>query len=453
MKDSQNSKIEFINHASILISNNEIGLLSDPWYQGDAFHKGWNLMHDLSDDEIKGVLNRTTHIWISHEHPDHFSVMFFIKFGDLIKEKGIEILFQETSDKRVEGFLNSKNFKLQILKQNKWIKISDEFSIFNFKDGFYDSGLCADIAGKKFLNLNDCEIKTPSRCKQVLKLVGECDFLISQFSYAAWKGGKNNIQWRKNAAREKLETLRLQADFFKPKVLIPFASFVYFSNESNFYLNDESNTVKDVIEFFQNNSNLSVLVMKPFQVIETDNYYKFSNDKALKFWDDASKKINKVEKKKFEIIKLDELNKSFEIYKERVFKNNSRILIRLISILSPIRAFKPIKILLSDQNIVLNFDLFSEKLNITQKEPDVSMSSESLDFILKNTFGFDTLTVNACFEETKKGGFSKMTKTMAIENLNNIGISVNLSTFLRVDIILLFISRLFAVNKKINNAT
>ena len=90
----------------------------------------------------------------------------------------------------------------------------------------------ADIAGKKFLNLNDCEIKTPLRCKEVLKLVGECDFLISQFSYAAWKGGKSNIQWRKNAAREKLETLRLQADFFKPKVLIPFASFVYFSNES-----------------------------------------------------------------------------------------------------------------------------------------------------------------------------------------------------------------------------
>ena len=109
--------------------------------------------------------------------------------------------------------------------------------------------------------------------------------------------------------------------------------------------------------------------------------------------------------------------------------------------------------MLTDQNIVLNFDLFSEKLNTAQTEPDVSMSSESLDFIMKNTFGFDTLTVNACFEEIKKGGFSKMTKTMAIENLNNIGISVNFSIFLRVDIILLFISRLFAVNKKINNAT
>ena len=42
---------------------------------------------------------------------------------------------------------------------------------------------------------------------------------------------------------------------------------------------------------------------------------------------------------------------------------------------------------------------------------------------------------------------------MAIENLNNIGISVSISIFLRIDIILLFISRLFVVNKKVNNAT
>jgi len=170
MKDYSDPKLEFINHASVLISNEEVGLLSDPWYQGDAFHKGWNLMYDLSDDEINGLLDRTTHIWISHEHPDHFSVMFFMKFGDLIKEKGIEILFQETSDKRVEGFLKSKDFKLQILKQNKWTEISNKFSILNFKDGFYDSGLCIDVAGKKFLNLNDCEVKHLKDVKRFLSL-------------------------------------------------------------------------------------------------------------------------------------------------------------------------------------------------------------------------------------------------------------------------------------------
>ena len=38
------TSIQFINHASIIVSDGEIGVLSDPWYTGDAFHKGWNLL-------------------------------------------------------------------------------------------------------------------------------------------------------------------------------------------------------------------------------------------------------------------------------------------------------------------------------------------------------------------------------------------------------------------------
>ena len=49
------SQFEFINHASVLVSSEKVGLLSDPWYQGDAFHKGWSLLHELKDDEIEDV--------------------------------------------------------------------------------------------------------------------------------------------------------------------------------------------------------------------------------------------------------------------------------------------------------------------------------------------------------------------------------------------------------------
>ena len=176
--------VEFINHASVLISNEEIGLLSDPWYQGDAFHKGWNLLHELSDDEIYKLLKRTSHIWISHEHPDHFSIAFFNKFTDILIKDNIQILFQKTADKRVEKFLMAKKFNIKILDTNAWINIGKDFKILNFKDGFYDSGLAIETSGKKFINLNDCEIKSRSRCSEVLSLVGECDVLISQFSYA-----------------------------------------------------------------------------------------------------------------------------------------------------------------------------------------------------------------------------------------------------------------------------
>jgi L-ascorbate metabolism protein UlaG (beta-lactamase superfamily) len=81
------TSIQFNNHASVIIKGTNISLLSDPWYQGDAFHKGWNLLYELSDDQIINILNKVTHIWISHEHPDHFSVSFFKKFSRQINAK------------------------------------------------------------------------------------------------------------------------------------------------------------------------------------------------------------------------------------------------------------------------------------------------------------------------------------------------------------------------------
>ena len=80
----------------------------------------------------------------------------------------------------------------------------------------------------------------------------------------------------------------------------------------------------------------------------------------------------------------------------------------------------------------------------------LSMKSESLNFIFKNSFGFDTLTVNGCFEEVQKGGFVKATKTLAIENLNNLGIKIELKTLFNISIIKLFLTRLYRVSKKLD---
>ena len=78
------------------------------------------------------------------------------------------------------------------------------------------------------------------------------------------------------------------------------------------------------------------------------------------------------------------------------------------------------------------------------------MQSESLDFIFKNSFGFDTLTVNGCFEEVIKNGFVRATKTLAIENLNNLGISIELKTLFNFPIIKLFLTRLYRVARKLD---
>ncbi len=442
--------IQFVNHASLKVNHGPISILSDPWYQGSAFHKGWNLLHELEDSEILNLLDRVTHIWISHEHPDHFSISFFKKFGQVLRRAGTKILFQTTEDKRVENFLLASGFDVQILRFNAWVELSTDLRILCFRDGFYDSGLCIETSDTKILNLNDCEIRTSKRCKEVLRLVGGCQVLATQFSYAAWKGGRNNIQWRKLAAREKINTMKLQAAHFKPDLLIPFASYVYFSNNDNFYLNDSSNKPNDVLDAFAG-SKVRVKVMKPFEKIEniTD---PISNEESLQFWHRSTSSVNRDELNRFEQVSLAELNEVFKNYKERLFGRNSKWFLRLVRILSPISVFGPVKIRLNDLGITISLDLFCDSLTVSASQSDISMSSESLSFLMKNSFGFDTLTVNGCFEEESESGFSRAARTLAIESLNNLGIEFRPSVLLRPNLFSLFVSRLMTVSRKVSLA-
>ena len=215
------TSIQFINHASVTIKGDGVSLLSDPWYSGEAFHKGWNLLHETSDEEASNILNDVTHIWLSHEHPDHFSILFFKTFAKKIIDKSITILFQKTEDKRVIKFLKHLSLDFQELKFEERIFLSNDFSVTCIKDGFYDSGLLVQNGDEKILNLNDCEVSSPQRVKEVFSLTGEVDVLLTQFSFAAWKGGKNNKKWRDEAAEDKLKTMELQIEQFKPNYVIP----------------------------------------------------------------------------------------------------------------------------------------------------------------------------------------------------------------------------------------
>src|SRR5262249_46881771 len=78
--------------------------------------------------------------------------------------------------------------------------------------------------------------------RRIARLAPEPTLLLSQFSYAAWKGGNDNRAFRDAAAAQKLETLATQIRVLRPRFTLPFASLIYFSNEENCYLNDAVNT-------------------------------------------------------------------------------------------------------------------------------------------------------------------------------------------------------------------
>ena len=441
------TRVEFINHASLKIRSDGLCILSDPWFNGSAFNMGWRLQYEFDEAEILRALDGVTHIWISHEHPDHFSVPFFKKYSQVLIQENVKILFQETRDRRVVKFLQACNLEVIELIDGFKTNLSRNVEVTCIKNGFYDSALFVETKGLSVLNLNDCEFRTEQQCAELRSQIIKCDVLATQFNYAAWKGGISNIAWRKSAAKQKLEAIRRQVTALQPKIVIPFASFAYFSHAENSYLNDELNS-PDVVSHYIQSSGVSVdvQVLRPFDFISESRSSAAQND-AVKFWNQQFQKSIAKELNVYDATTYPDLQEAYEAYKSRIFSNNSRWLLLIVRLI-PIPVFQPIVVRLTDMAITVEVDLLSNNLRKTSSSPHVAMSGASLLFIFKSSFGFDTLTVNGCFEEASSGGFSRLSRTLALENLNNLGLSVEPKLIFRVDIIALFLSRLYDLKKK-----
>lgn len=440
------SFVSLINHASIFVSNGYKSILTDPWYFGDAFDDGWNLLFENKEEEILKILNQTNYIWISHEHPDHFSIPFYKKYFSVLKNNKIEIFFQKTKDKRVVGFLKSLGLSVIELSDGDEYEIEKDFTIITQRSDFYDSALVIKIKDKKIFNLNDCPMSEVKDILEFKKKYGKCDYLFSQFSYAAWKGGEKNLKWRRQAADEKIKTIINQSNILEAKYTLPFASFVYFSNNYNFYLNDSMNSPKKILDETKNQIS-KYIFLKPYEKIYLSNP-EFKNDGAT-FWNEEFKNIS-LKKRELKKYSFDELNNFYIKYVKRMFKKNSYILCKILSIFKFLKIFQPLVIKLSDIDKTCEIDVINKKFMITDKEPDIEMHSKSLKLIFTQDYGFDTLTINGCFEEIKTNGFVKLTQSLALGNLNNLGIYLNGKIFFNISVILLFLKKLIKVRRRLN---
>ena len=100
-------------------------MISDPWLDGFAFDQGWSLLTGTKFpyESFRDI----THIWISHEHPDHFAPQCLAKIPREYA-RNIVFLFQDTADKRVINYCKNKcSFKEYIeLKKEQWFSLSRE---------------------------------------------------------------------------------------------------------------------------------------------------------------------------------------------------------------------------------------------------------------------------------------------------------------------------------------
>jgi UDP-MurNAc hydroxylase len=432
-------QVTLINHACVKLAVGDVTVLCDPWIDGPVFNFGWDLLIKTPMD-LDAIMAGVTHIWISHEHPDHFSPKFLGEIAPRYAGR-IPILFQETRDKRVKTFCESRGFTVVELPDRARRPLGGVEAMCGTSYP-YDSWLYLSDGRARVLNLNDCAVREEHELRKLAAAVGPLDLLLTQFSYAAWKGGPDNAPYRAAAARQKLEAVAAQARMLRPRHVVPFASMIYFSNQENAYLNDRVNRPDDAC------ATIAAAGARPVILYPGDRW-----DSDAPYDDGPARERYRAVyaglaglplRPPGETVALRELEHQFAVYQAKVYAQNSRLLIGLLRRLPVLGAFRPVTIRLTDLDTLVSVSVVDGFAVVSTGEPDVAMHSSSLSFIFLNAFGYDTLTVNGRFDATP-AGFARMTKSLAIGSLNAMGLSVSPRLLLNARIVLNLLGQLAGV--------
>lgn len=405
----QRNQLSFVNHASFIVENDSALLLVDPWLEGPAFNNGWSLLdQSTSSEALIGRLNKSglpVFIWFSHEHPDHFSIPFLRKFKEQFR--GIATcLFQHTLDKRVVGFLRKNGFDVRECGAGVPVVLGNDMRITVHPFGDGDSWCLIQSGDRSILNLNDCVITTAQQGREVKAKISAAapriDYLFTQFGYANWVGNPGQQSEHRVAAREKIQRIALQLECLRPKVTVPFASFVYFSSEENAYLNEAQNTPQDIVlapELGKWAPNIRFLRPGSTVDLETDSAASLTreHERALAHWQGLLGQRSSLLQPAPQVA-LADIKTAFLKYRTQVGQG----LHGFPRVLEAARWIEPLVLQLADLRQTVEVSYRRGWKVLQPDAPDhVSMTSSNALFLFKNEYGFDTTQVNGRFRVSR----------------------------------------------------
>ena len=385
IKEEQAMKLTMLSHASVLIDQQSISICTDPWFIGDAFNESWALLCEPAVSPTG--LDNVTHIWISHEHPDHLHFPTLKAIPTEQKSK-ITLLYQEHFSSRMSRALGNLGFRAVVeLPLARWYDLNGQTSVLCCSAGSIDSLLAVRSQGVTVLNMNDCVLNRFA-VKAVSKLVGPVDVLLTQFSIACWVGNPDEVDV--SARHEIMQRIRNYADIFQPRIIIPFASFVYFSHNENRYMNkwvntpdyvcEQLNDVKSMVQFLYNGDSWS-----------SENGFSLNGDPL----EHHRRDFCTVEGRPFISHPSSSLNEILELGRKLV-KNVRAVFPELV-----LKLVAPIYFYVVDLETAVRFDLHGGLVEADQRlkrECDMVLGSQALWYAFKFPWGFGTLDVSGRYE-------------------------------------------------------
>jgi UDP-MurNAc hydroxylase len=377
--------IRWVNHASFVVETHRTRLMCDPWLEGTAFNDGWRL---LSPTQFSySDFDRITHIWFSHEHPDHFAPPNLRKIPEEFRHR-ITVLFHWTKDKRVIKLCKDFGFQTQEMPDRQRLQV-DDLQLTCGRNEAIDSWLAIECDGQKLLNMNDCVYKTKRELEGVQKIVGLPHVLLTQFSYANWAGNRGDSDEHRRAAANKREEIRRQVEVLQPAWVIPFASFVWFSHEQNYYLNQGMNRVGDIAEFLAKDLHVIPVVLYPGNNWEVGSAH--DSQSALKrYAGDYAKVFGNPPLDTVKTASDEELQAASVKFLAQLKAKNNRLFVRLLP---------AARVYLTDKDQTAIIDAGGLRLLAGGAGAgDIEMSSDSLLYCFRFGWGSDSLQVNGRFQ-------------------------------------------------------
>lgn len=237
-------RLTFVGHASLLLEEGDVSLLCDPWLLGDAFNEAWAAWPQpvLSPAQ----LSRVTHLWVSHEHPDHLSIPTLRSIPPE-RRAGITVLYQHHWSGEVASFLGTLGFA-EVLELGHGVpcRLGPQVVATLHQVGHEDAALTVSGPRHTVMDLNDAN-PSDAKLRRLRAEVGPVDVLVDQFSIAGWPGNPGAHERHQRVARSILDGVARHVEVLEPRWLLPAASFVRFVSPDNAWINGLGNGIGDVV--------------------------------------------------------------------------------------------------------------------------------------------------------------------------------------------------------------
>lgn len=260
--------LEAVGHATIFLTddNNKPILVTDPWLTGSTYWRSWWLQNYPKESKLKEIYN-SEHIYITHEHPDHFHPPTLKNFS-----KNSNLIIPNLINNELRNYLEYKKFKFEIIEKNKWKTINKNISIFSIPLWNDDSILLINTPNTIIINLNDSK---PSKMiliklKKLISKSNKKSILLSSYSPASivnsFRQNKEILSLK--SKKDYINYLENICNILKTDIFLPFASQAIFHRKDSKWANEFKVTFDDLMS----NWNTKKTILIPcYSKINLDN--------------------------------------------------------------------------------------------------------------------------------------------------------------------------------------